>query len=88
MIVKLIEGCIADVFEIDGVDVKHINDDKLLKIIKIILKKIETNALQDPRGELYNLINFIEYDYFQMDDEPCDQCGDTVTETIWHLEDK
>ena len=74
-------GCTADYLAVNGIDIKDMTKDE---ISKIYLKLMVHLLMKDDKNIL-DLLSLIEYDSFEMDEEPCEQCGDYMQTTVWKL---
>lgn len=83
---KIVEtsGCTAAGLEVDGYDFYSLKKEIQKEIINSILLKLK-DAVNEGEIHITNVINLFSYEDFECDDEPCDQCGDTVTTTTWNI---
>jgi hypothetical protein len=64
--------------------IDELNEKEQSELVDYLLIKLKESY---SRGEitLQRLIENFDYDDYQYDSVPCDQCGDTVSTTIWNI---
>jgi hypothetical protein len=83
MKLELTEGCICDSFTADGKDINSMSGQELKDILKAVVAKI-TNTKYEDENKVFYLQTILRdivslyYDEYEIDDEPCDCCGDFV----------
>lgn len=90
MKLELTEGCICDSFTADGKDINSMSGQELKDILKAVVAKITDTKYEDENKVSYlqtilRDIVLLYYDEYEIDDEPCECCGDfidTYTMTI------
>ena len=82
MIIEETTGCTADYLAVDGVEVEYMTKDE---ISHIYCKLMAHLLLREGEKNILDLLSLIEYDSFEMDEEPCEQCGDYMQTTIWRI---
>lgn len=85
MIIKVIEGCVADDILIDGISLYNMPFYTQTRVVKSILKKQKVNCVVCTVSSLLNFLSTqipIESD---SESEPCEICGDTVSWTLYKL---
>ena len=80
-------GCVYGDFKIDG---KHTNDyslDDQKEILKKIFDKIieEGENVNEYAWLIEDLLDYVKPLTCDIDEEPCEQCGDTYMETTWEI---
>ena len=84
MKIIMTEGCVADNTTVDGIDVSEMTMEQYTAFIDKVLAKVRESAMENSiRTE--SILNLLEYDEYESDDEPCDQCGDHVSKTTWNI---
>jgi hypothetical protein len=83
MKLELTEGCICDSFTADGKDINSMSGQELKEILKAVVAKITNTKYEDENKVSYlqtilRDIVSLYYDEYEIDDEPCDCCGDFV----------
>lgn len=83
MKLELTEGCICDNFTADGKDINSMSGQELKDILKAVVAKITNTKYEDENKVSYlqtilRDIVSLYYDEYEIDDEPCDCCGDFV----------
>jgi hypothetical protein len=83
MKLELTEGCICDSFTADGKDINSMSGQELKDILKAVVAKITNTKYEDENKVSYlqtilRDIVSLYYDEYEIDDEPCDCCGDFV----------
>lgn len=83
MKLELTEGCICDSFTVDGKDINSMSGQELKDILKAVVAKI-TNTKYEDENKVSHLQTILRdivslyYDEYEIDDEPCECCGDWV----------
>lgn len=83
MKLELTEGCICDSFTADGKDINSMSGQELKDILKAVVAKI-TNTKYEDENKVSHLQTILRdivslyYDEYEIDDEPCECCGDFV----------
>lgn len=83
MKLELTEGCICDRFTVDGKDINSMSGRELKDILKVVVAKITDTKYEDENkvSHLQTILRDIVslyYDEYEIDDEPCECCGDFV----------
>lgn len=83
------EGCTSFYTEVngkltsgEGSDVMDDNEKK--EFLEYLLSKIR-EGVEECSIDLNSVINLFQYDDWERDNHPCDQCGDSVSRTIWNI---
>lgn len=90
MKLELIEGCICDSFTVDGKDIDLMSESELKDILKAVVAKITDTKYEDENkvSHLQTILRDIVslyYDEYEIDDEPCECCGDWVDTYIMNV---
>jgi hypothetical protein len=83
MKLEIIEGCICDSFTADGKDINSMSEKELKDILKAVVAKITNIKYEDENKVSYlqtilRDIVSLYYDEYEIDDEPCECCGDFI----------
>lgn len=78
-------GCTAGGWMISGKRLEDHTDDEIYAVVGSLLGKLGTLCWKDPVGKFPQLLECFEYDSFECDGKPCEQCGDVVDVTTWNL---
>jgi hypothetical protein len=83
MKLKITEGCICDSFTADGKDINSMSGQELKDILKAVVAKITNTKYEDENKVSYlqtilRDIVSLYYDEYEIDDEPCECCGDFI----------
>jgi len=83
---KFIEysGCITGGYTVDGRDLNDLSQEEIDSITDYLLAKIK-EMVQEKELDLFALVRLFDYDDFKSSDEPCDQCNDYSSETIYKI---
>ena len=82
--IEITEGCTAFGTSINDRNVLDIPEKEMDEIVDYLLAQIRESYNQS--GILFeNIVQIFQYDDYEHDPEPCDQCGDTVSTTIWNI---
>jgi len=81
MKVEISEGCTAFYTTIDGKPIEEVDKNQLLDYLLVKLKESVN------RGEVSidDIIKLFQYDDYETDSRPCEQCGDSVSRTFWNI---
>jgi hypothetical protein len=82
--IEIVEGCTAFNTVVNGVSIIDIADNEKEEIVNYLIDQLKESY---KRGEvtLESLIQNFQYDDYECDNEPCGQCGDTVSTTIYNV---
>ena len=84
------EGCTAFYTEVNGKTIggehepTRMTDDEIDEFIDYLLVKVK-EGIKNQEISIDSLIRAFQYDDWESDDEPCEQCFDTVHRTIWNI---
>ena len=78
------EGCTAFDFTFDGISESDLTKEETNKITEFLIEKLREH-LKDDSIRLMDLVEIFQYDDYEYDNDPCGQCGDTVSTTTWIL---
>jgi hypothetical protein len=82
--IKIVEGCTAFDIKINGVSIVDVSENEKEELVNYLFVQLKESY---KRGEitLHSLIQNFQYDDYECDNEPCGQCGDTVSTTIYNI---
>lgn len=77
---EIIQGCMSDSFEVNGVSINEYTLDELKNILIAVTDHVVDSATENDMYELKTAIrNLVEmFGKHESDDEPCDCCGDFI----------
>lgn len=78
------EGCTAYDWTFDGKSLSEISPEEQEQIFIHLCLKFKEN-MKDGCCSLTDLIEVFQYDEYESDESPCDQCGDYVSTTTWEI---
>ena len=78
------EGCTAFGFYVNGESFINIPEQEQEEILDYVLAKLK-EQIKENHTQLSEIIKIFEYDHYECDPDPCDQCGDTVSTMIWNI---
>lgn len=83
MKLELTEGCICDSFTVDSKDINSMSGQELKDILKVVVTKITDTKYEDENkvSHLQTILRdivLLYYDEYEIDNEPCECCGDFV----------
>jgi hypothetical protein len=77
-------GCTSFGFTVNDDLFYDLPEDQQNEIVDYILIKIK-EKFENKEIQISDIVNVFEYDDYDADKEACDQCGDIVVRTIWHI---
>ena len=77
-------GCTAFNFNVNDESIVDIPEEKQEEIVDYLLVKLK-ERFKEKNIHLENIVEMFHYDDYEHDPERCDQCGDTVSTTIWYI---
>jgi hypothetical protein len=82
--IENIEGCTAFDIVINGVSIVDVPENEKEELVNYLIDQLKESY---KRGEitLHSLIQNFQYDDYDCDNEPCEQCGDTVSTTTYNI---
>lgn len=78
------EGCTAYGWTFDGKCLSEISPEEQEQIFIHLCLKFKEN-MKDGCRSLTDLVEVFQYDEYESDESPCDQCGDYVSTTTWEI---
>lgn len=84
------EGCTAFYTEINGKTIggeyepTRMTDEEVDEFIDYLLNKVK-EGIKEHTICIDDLIKIFQYDDWECDKYPCDQCGDSASRTIWNI---
>jgi hypothetical protein len=84
MKIVISEGCTAFYTLVDGKDVNDMTPEERSTFIDSLLAKLKTGILENAVN-IDCVIKCFNYDDCEYDANGCDQCGDTVSRTIYNI---
>ena len=83
MKIELVQGCIADRFDVDGKPMMYMSEDELKDILIKVVNKVtqRTELTEGQKSYLYDAIMLLVEDFpdtYESTDEPCECCGDWI----------
>jgi hypothetical protein len=77
-------GCTAFDFSANGNSLSELTDAERSEILDYLLLKIK-EGVQEQAILLENVVQLFQYDDYEHDPNICEQCGDTVSTTVWNI---
>jgi len=84
MKVVITVGCTAFNTTFDGISFNSIPVEEQGKIIDHLLVKVKENFLKNQIG-INDIVELFQYDSYGSEKDSCEQCGDTVSWTIYEI---
>lgn len=83
---KIVEttGCTAFSFTINDKEIADIPEQEQEEILNYLFEQIK-ERIKENNIQLDDVIHLFHYDDYEYDNEPCEQCGDTVSTTTWNI---
>ncbi len=83
---KIVEttGCTAFDFSINEKSVSDYSPEELDQILDYLFVKVK-EGLKENTILLENVVHLFQPDDWEYDNNACEQCGDTVSTTIWNI---
>lgn len=78
------EGCTAYYTQINDKLLQDLSEYERTDFTDYLLQKIG-EGLKDNIISLEAVLDLFQCDEYKYDGSPCDQCGDSVTKTIWRI---
>jgi hypothetical protein len=79
-----ITGCTAFDFRVNDKSINELSEEERNDMINYLFLKIK-EGLNDQTILLEQVIQLFQYDEYEHDPNMCEQCGDTVSTTIWKI---
>lgn len=77
-------GCTAFDFTANGKSFSELTKEEYDEMLNYLFVKVK-EGLEEQTILLENVIHLFQYDDYEYDDHVCEQCGDTVSTTIWNI---
>ena len=84
MKIVISEGCMAFYTLVDDKDVNDMKPEERNVFIDTLLAKLKAGILENAVN-IDSVIKCFNYDDYEYDANGCDQCGDTVSRTIYNI---
>jgi hypothetical protein len=84
MNIVISEGCTAFYTLVDDKDINDMKPEERNVFIDTLLAKLKAGILENAVS-IDSVIKCFNYDDYEHDANVCDQCGDTVSRTIWNI---
>ena len=78
------EGCTAFDFTVNDESIADLSEEKQSEIVDYLLLKLKEEYTQGSI-QMTNIVQMFQYDDYEYDNHVCEQCGDTVSSTIWNI---
>lgn len=82
--IEISEGCTAYHTLVNDVDINNLTEVQKTDFIDYLLQKLG-EGLANNTVSFDTIINAFQYDEYDADVNPCEQCGDFVSRTIWNI---
>jgi formamidopyrimidine-DNA glycosylase len=82
--IEIVEGCTAFATIINDVNTVDISTEEQEKIADYLIDQLK-ESYRNGEITLESLIQNFQYDDYEHDDHVCEQCGDTVSTTIYNI---
>lgn len=79
-----ITGCTAFNFLVNGEPFHELSQETQNEIVDYLLIKLKEELKADAIS-VNQIVSIFQYDDYENDPNPCDQCGDTIQTTIWNI---
>lgn len=79
-----VDGCTAFDFSVNDKHVGDMSEDEYNQMIDYLFAKIK-EGIQNQEVRFRDVVALFQYDECKYDEEPCEQCGDTVSTTTWNI---
>lgn len=77
-------GCTVSDLKFDGKSEANLSNEERGEVVKNILEKLKEH-LDKNYTSLWDVVELFQYDSYESDKDPCDQCGDTISKTTWNI---
>ena len=79
-----VTGCTAFDFLINGKSLSGIPQKEQDEILEYLFLKVK-EGIKDNTILFQNVVQLFQYDDYEYDDHVCEQCGDSISTTIWNI---
>ena len=77
-------GCTAFNYTVNGKSLSELSEQEYNEMRDYVFARIK-DELTDHTILFEDVVRLFQYDHYESDLNPCEQCGDTVDTTIWNL---
>ncbi len=84
MKIIITDGCVAGDTTIDGFSIGEFDKKQFEDFLDKVLAKVREDVMEHAIA-INSVIELMQYDNYESDEEPCDQCGDSVSTTTWEI---
>jgi hypothetical protein len=77
-------GCTKFGFSINGKELNDLPENEIEEVIDYLLPKIK-ESIKNKEINLSTIMHIFPYAGYEHTKEPCGQCGDHVTITVWRI---
>jgi hypothetical protein len=78
------QGCTAFGITVNGKDLYDLPDEDQDKLANYVFGKLQ-DAYRNKELSLTDLLHNLQPENYYYDSTPCDQCGDSISETTWKI---
>ena len=78
------EGCTAFGFYVNGESLVDLPEQDQEEILNYVLNELK-EQVKENHIQFSEVIKLFQYDFYECDPDPCDQCGDTVSTMVWNI---
>jgi hypothetical protein len=79
-----VDGCTAFDFSVNDKQVGDMSEEEYNQMIDYLFVKIK-EGLENHEVRFRDIVSLFQHDEFKYDEDPCEQCGDTVSTTTWNI---
>ena len=77
-------GCTSFGFSVNDREISELSEQKYNEMLDYLFVKIK-EGINDNTILFTDVVKLFQYDDYEHDPEPCDQCFDTVSTTTWNV---
>lgn len=82
--IKQTTGCTAYCTLINDRPIEEFSEEELLEVVDYLLQQVKVHY-KEQAILFQNIVDLFQYDDYESDRNPCEQCGDSVSTTTWNI---
>lgn len=82
--IKLTEGCTAFDFSVNEKSISEYKEEELNEILDYLFVKVK-EGIKENTIKFSDVVHLFQPDDFKYDKLNCEQCGDSVSTTLWEI---
>jgi hypothetical protein len=79
-----VTGCTAFDFAVNDTSLSVLSNEEIDEVLDYLFVKIK-EGIKENSISLQDVVKLFQYDDYECESEPCEQCFDTISTTTWNI---